>query len=232
VVDKEDHAFRVLAARSDMTGADRTWAARYDVGDVLRYQRGSKDLGIERHSYAQVVAVEPNENLLTVEKPDGEHVTYNPARLHGISAYREIEREFAVGDRLQFNAPSRELGIGNRDLGTVEQIGNDEQLTVRMDDGKSVAFDAQEMRHFDHGYAVTSHSSQGLTAERVLINIDLNTHPELINNRFAYVAVSRASQDAQIFTNTASTLATALNHAVSKSSANPIDMGDSIGLSA
>ena len=228
----EDHTMRVLAPRSDMTGADRTWAARYDVGDVLRYQRGSKDLGIERQSYAQVVAVEPKENLLTVEKPDGKHVTYNPSRLHGISAYREIEREFAVGDRLQFNAPSRELGVANRDLATVERIGNDGQLAVRMDNGKSVSFDAQEMRHFDHGYAVTSHSSQGLTAERVLINIDSNAHPELINTRFAYVAVSRASQDAQIFTNTASTLATALNHVVSKSSASSIDMGDAIGLSA
>jgi hypothetical protein len=29
--------------------------------------------------------------------------------------------------------------------------------------------DPNEVRHFDHGYAVTSQSSQGLTAERVLI---------------------------------------------------------------
>ena len=59
-----------------------------------------------------------------------------------------------------------------------------------------VAFDSREMRHFDHGYAVTSHSSQGLTAERVLVNIDTDAHPGLINGRFAYVSVSRASHDA------------------------------------
>ena len=58
---------------------------------------------------------------------------------------------------------------------------------------KSVAFDPREMRHFDHGYAVTSHSSQGLTSERVLVNMDTDVHPELINSRFAYVSVSRAS---------------------------------------
>ncbi len=50
---------------------------------------------------------------------------------------------------------------------------------------------------FDHGYAVTSHSSQGLTAERVLVNMDTDVHPELINNRFAYVSVSRATEGAQ-----------------------------------
>ena len=62
------------------------------------------------------------------------------------------------------------------------------------------------MRHFDHGYAVTTHSSQGLTSERVLVNIDTNVHPELINSRFAYVSVSRASLDSQVYTNDAASL--------------------------
>jgi conjugative relaxase-like TrwC/TraI family protein len=228
VVRAEDHAFSVLAPRSDMTGADRTWAARYDVGDVLRYQRGSKDLGIEKQSYAKVVAIEPKENLLTVQKPDGEHVTYSPSRLHGISAYREIERAFAVGDRLGFSAPNRELDIANRDLGTVEHITNDGVLTVRMDNAKSVSFDPHQMRHFDHGYAVTSHSSQSLTADRVLVNIDTQVHPGLINPRFAYVSVSRAAQDAQIFTNDASSVTASLSHAVTKTSA--IEIASSIAI--
>jgi conjugative relaxase-like TrwC/TraI family protein len=219
IVQPEDHTFRVLAPRSDMTGADRTWAARYDVGDVLHYQRGSKGIGIERNSYAKVVATHPSENLLSVEKDSGQRVTYDPSRLHGISAYREIERDFAVGDRLSFTAPSKELGVANRDLGTVQQIGKDGQLTVKMDSGKSVSFDANQMRHFDHGYAVTSHSSQGLTAERVLVNVDSNIHPDLINTRFAYVAVSRGARDAHLFTDNAASIASRLSHDVGKSSA-------------
>ena len=54
------------------------------------------------------------------------------------------------------------------------------------------------MRHFDHGFAVTSHSSQGLTADRVLVNMDTKVHPELINTRFAYVSVYRASEDVPV----------------------------------
>ncbi len=221
IVESENHAMRVLASRSDMTGADRAWAARYEIGDVLHYQRGSKTLGIEQRSYARVVSTDPKSNLLTVEKPDGQQVTYDPARLHGISAYREIEREFAVGDRLQFTAPNRELGVANRDLGTVQKISEHGAMTARMDSGKdrAVTFDPAEMRHFDHGYAVTSHSSQGLTSERVLVNMDTNVHPELINTRFAYVSVSRASQDAQIFTNNLAQLAPQLSADISKTSA-------------
>lgn len=218
LVQPEDRTFRVLTPRSDMTGADRTWAARYEVGDVLHYQRGSKDLGIEKQSYAAVVAVQPEDNLLTVQKSDGSRVTYDPARLHGISAYREMDRFFAKGDRLSFTAPQRELGIANRDLGTVENIGNDGSISVRMDHGKTVTFDANHMRHFDHGYAVTSHSSQGLTAERVLINADPNEHKGLVNERFAYVAASRGSHDIQLFTADAAGLASALSRSNDKTS--------------
>jgi hypothetical protein len=110
-LDSIDHAIRVLTPRSEMSGADRAWAARYQVGDVLHYQRGSKDIGIEQHSYARVVAINPKENLLTVEKRDGAQLNYDPSRLRGISAYREIERAFSVGDRLQFTAPNREIGV-------------------------------------------------------------------------------------------------------------------------
>jgi hypothetical protein len=104
IVTPTDHSFRVLAPRSDMTGVDRTWAAHYDIGDVLYYHRGSRDSGIDRHSYARVVASDPKENLLTVQNTSGEPITYDPARLRGVSTYREVELSFAAGDRLQFTA--------------------------------------------------------------------------------------------------------------------------------
>jgi conjugative relaxase-like TrwC/TraI family protein len=221
VVEGQDHSMRVLAPRNDMTGADREWAARYQPGDVLHYVRGSKEHGIEARSYAQVVSTDAPENLVTVRKADGQQVTYDPSRLRGIAAYREIEREFAIGDKIQFTAPSRDLQVANRDLGTVQHIGDDGKISVRMDGAKDriVRFDTNEMRHLDHGYAVTSHSSQGLTSERVIVNMDTEVHPGLISSRFAYVSVSRASHDAQIYTNDAASLTGKLSHDVSKSTA-------------
>ncbi len=99
-----------------------------------------------------------------------------------------------------------------------------------MDSGKDVTFDPQKMRHFDHGYAVTSHGSQGLTSERVLVNIDTQVHPELVNTRFAYVSVSRASHDARIFANDVASLAEKLGHVASKSSAIEVGPPKSAGL--
>jgi len=218
VVNAIDHQFTVFTPRSDMTGADRRWASRYEVGDILRYQRGSKELGLERGSHAEVIAVDPKSNLIMVQRNTGGIVSYDPARVRGIDAYRRAGKSFAIGDRLQMTAPYRDLDLPNRALGTVEQIANGE-LTVRMDSGRTVTFDPHEMRHFDHGYAVTSHSSQGLTAERVLINVDTEMHSNLINARFAYVSISRGSHAVHIFTDNAAELGERLNHDVSKTSA-------------
>jgi hypothetical protein len=67
---------------------------------------------------------------------------------------------------------------------------------------------------------VTSHSSQGQTADRVLIHVDTEQAGEkLVNRRLAYVAVSRGRYDAQIYTNNRADLAQGLERDVSHRSA-------------
>ena len=55
-------------------------------------------------------------------------------------------------------------------------------LDIR-DNQRVIEFEANSHRHFDHGYAVTSHSAQGLTAERVLVHANTCVHPDLLNSR-------------------------------------------------
>lgn len=224
----DDHSFRVLIQRQDMTGADRAWANHYEIGDLVRYTRGSNTAGIEAGSYTTVTAVNPSANLLTVEKRSGELGTYDPRRLSGVSVYREVAHEFSVGDRIQFTAPDKSLGVANRDLAFIESITPEGRIAARLDDNRRIEFNAADHRHFDHGYAVTSHSSQGLTAERVLIHADTSVHPDLLSSRFGYVAVSRASHEAVIFTNDVNRLAQQLGTEVSKTSALEVSHADSI----
>ena len=212
--------FLTLSHRSDMTGPDRTWAAMYRPGDVVQYERGSRAEGIERGSFGVVKSNDPATNRVTVELSSGTSVEYDPKRVYGVNVYRETSREFATGDRLQFSALNKDLGISNRDMGTITKMEPD-RLTVLMDgkEARSVNFNPSEFRQFDHGYAVTSHSSQGLTADRVIANIDTDSSRSLINNRLAYVAISRASEDARIYTNNAESLGRRLATEVTKSAA-------------
>jgi conjugative relaxase-like TrwC/TraI family protein len=234
VVSEENHSLRVLVPRQELTGAERQWASRYEPGDVIRYTRGSREVEIERGSYARVVNADPVENQLTVERHDEAQVIYDPKRLRGVNVYREVEREFSVGDRLMFTAPDKSLGVANRDLAIIESIAPDGRIAARIDDNHRIEFNATEHRHFDHGYAVTSHSAQGLTAERVLVNADTGVHPDLLSSRFGYVAISRASHEATVFTDDANRLGHRLGTEVSKTAAlestHSVSVGQSLGM--
>src|SRR6266568_7275250 len=226
---QEDHQFKVLIQRQEMTGAERRWASGYEIGDVVRYARGSKASGIEAGTYGTVVGANPTMNLLSVELSSGNVVMYDPRRLNGVNVYREVAHEFSAGDRIQFTAPDKSVGVANRDLAIVESIKPDGQISARLDNGRQIEFDATVHRHFEHGYAVTSHSSQGLTAERVLVNADTGVHPDLLSSRFGYVAVSRASHEATIFTDDANRLGHRLGTEVSKTAALESTLSVSVG---
>jgi len=215
---QDGHEFQTLSHRSDMTGADRQWAVKYEAGNVLQYTTGSKAYGVARGASATVLSVRPENNTLTVQLAGGQNVSYDPRRLQGVNVYSETLREFATGDRVQFTAPNKELGVANRELGTITNLAP-ESITLKMDgkDGRSITFDPSQVRQIDHGYTVTSHSSQGLTANRVIANIDTEMTRNLINSRLAYVSISRATEDARIYTNDAETLAEKLSTDISKS---------------
>jgi hypothetical protein len=108
----------------------------------------------EPHSDATVASIEAATYRITVatedRRQDRRQVTYGPERLHGITAYREISRDFAQGDRIQFTSTNRELGVSNRDLGAFEMIDG-KQIDVKMDGEKerTVSFDSAKMRHFE-----------------------------------------------------------------------------------
>jgi conjugative relaxase-like TrwC/TraI family protein len=219
-VSSDEHAVKVLTPRQDMTGTDRAWAAQYEAGDVVRYTKGSRSMGISPGAYAKVDSFDRERNLLTVERAGGEKLSYDPRRLQGVTVYREGERAFSEGERVQFTAPDKALKIANRELGTIESMDARGNVGIKLDSGREVRFNLEENRHLDYGYAVTSHSSQGATADRVLIHIDSEAaHEKLINSRLAYVAVSRARYDAQIYTNDAGNLGKLLSREVSHAAA-------------
>jgi conjugative relaxase-like TrwC/TraI family protein len=223
-VDPGEHQARVLVTRHEVTGADRQWAEQYEVGNVVRYTTGSARWALPASAYARVEHVNAKENRLTVTSPNGERVTYDPRRLQGVTLYREEARRFSMGDRVQFTAPYRARGVANGELGTIMQMNHRGHLQLRLDSGRRIAFALADHPHLDHGYAVTSHSSQGQTADRVLVHVDTERVGEqLVNRRLAYVAISRGQYDAQIYTNNKAQLVEALSREVPHRSA--IELG-------
>ncbi len=105
--------------------------------------------------------------------------------------------DLAAGDRVVFlrnDNQGRDVvnldaatvrGVRNGTLGTVV-AAEPNRLAVRLDDGRTVAFDPARYNAVAHGYAVTVHKSQGATMDRVYVLAD-----PVMNRNAAYVALTR-----------------------------------------
>jgi ATP-dependent exoDNAse (exonuclease V) alpha subunit len=69
-----------------------------------------------------------------------------------------------------------------------------------MDDGREISAAPERLRHIDLGYASTSHSSQGATVDRVMVNVDTTRSAQLVNRKQFYVSISRARHAVSIYT--------------------------------
>lgn len=122
-------------------------------------------------------------------------------------------REFAAGDKLVFLKNNRQLNVTNGQVGVVREAG-DGRLVVAVG-RRTIAVDLARYDQVDHGYCLTAHKAQGITADRVLVHLD--TQQRGVNNRNAfYVDISRARHEVRIYTDDREKLAAGVGRWQSK----------------
>ena len=136
-------------------------------------------------------------------------VSYNPAQHRAETMKAMVERhesrDFAVGERIQFTAPDKALGVRSGDLGSIESITGHRSIAVRLDNGKTVDLNAKTSRAIDYGYAVDG--SKAVSADRVLVSVAIA--PQLTGESKIFQSLYAAKHDAAIYTSDASTLSRA-----------------------
>jgi conjugative relaxase-like TrwC/TraI family protein len=181
----------------DMTPVQLQHARSYHERDVVYFSRGSKKQGIPKHAYLTVGAV--NENMLTLHAANGRPFEFDPTTIKGIQAYSQETRTIAVGDRLQWREPDNRRRIVNGQFATIRRL-NSRNIEVEFDNRRRVQMPLADARKVDLGYASTSHMSQGTTVDRAIIHIDSGRNADLVNQRQAYVSLSRPRIEARIYT--------------------------------
>lgn len=187
----------------DMTAVERRQASNYSVGDRVQAGRDYQSLGLKRGEMARVVAVDVSKNRLTLETVYGEQKQIDPARVTKLQAFETRDMPIARGDRLVNRANTPELKNGA--VLKVERITVG-KIDVRDESGKLHRLNTVAMHRLDHGYAQTAHESQGRTCKRVLIHAE-STRTNLQTQQNMYVALSRATDSAQIYTDNREALA-------------------------
>jgi len=120
-----------------------------------------------------------------------------------VKNYQGRKIGFMQQDRLLFRKNSAALGVKNGTLGTVEQIKIDQdgsyRLQVKLDDGKTIEFSPNTKENqydaIEHGYALTTHKSQGITVDKAFVLIG----GSMQDRETSYVQMSRARHETKIF---------------------------------
>ncbi|WP_112313485.1 Ti-type conjugative transfer relaxase TraA, partial [Pseudogemmobacter bohemicus] len=103
------------------------------------------------------------------------------------------KREFAPGDRIVFLENSRDLGVKNGMLATVDHV-EPGRIIATLDRGDRVFVPMGDYQAIDHGYATTIHKNQGATVDRsyVLASGTMDRH-------LTYVAMTRHRDGVQLY---------------------------------
>lgn len=110
---------------------------------------------------------------------------------------KQINKNFAAGDKIIFTKNNHKLGIMNGQLGKITAI-NDNFMSISSN-GNALNINMNEYQNIDYGYCLTSFKSQSMTVNKALINIDSKNNT--LNSRNAYyVNISRAKNGVNIYT--------------------------------
>ncbi len=194
-----------ILVRRDLTPAQLRYAQNYQEGEVIHFNRAHKKQGIAKDSYLTVAAVKWAGNSLTLRTGEGRQHELRPAKWKGVQVYTWEHRELAIGDRLQFRIHDKRHKVANGEFATVIELGA-AQAKLRFDNQRELSVNLSQLRHVDHGYASTSHAAQGATVDRVIVNVDSMRSAQLVNRKQFYVSISRARQDARVYTDDAQAL--------------------------
>jgi ATP-dependent exoDNAse (exonuclease V) alpha subunit len=169
------------------TAAQKTDARNFHDSQILEFHRAVK--GAAKNETLEVVGVSANRIVARNVKGEEREFTAKQARCFDVYERRGIE--VAPNDRLLLTSNRREAGFRATNGELVTVSGVDDQGQIQLQDGRLLP---ESYRHFDHGYAVTAHRSQGKSVDAVVISGDA------MQKELFYVAASRGRESVTVVT--------------------------------
>lgn len=161
-------------------------------------------------SRIEVVGVHPDHQTLVgqILEKDGSPrwVEIDPERFaEKLSLFQQVERNFSEGDRIVFLKNDRHLGIQNGMVGMIHKLDDRGNVHVKTLEGRDIRFNLEggprSYGYITHAYALTEYKSQGQTVDAVLWHTqakDLFKERNTANS--FYVSITRAREEAKVFT--------------------------------
>lgn len=201
-----DQEVKIPVHRSrNLTAAERAMPQYFEVGDVVRFHQNAKG-GFRKGDVFAICGIEGRE-VSIAKGGDNEPQLLNLDVAAHYGIFRREEIGVSVGDKLRLLQNSASFDGKRLHNGTVYEVTGmrgeimilNGRHRVRMDSGL-----------FDHGYVSTSHSSQGKTADKVIISQSTASLRASSLEQF-YVSASRGRDGISIWTDSKADLLEAVS---------------------
>lgn len=174
----------------NLTKVQMRFAHNFEIGDAIMPTRDYKRRGLDKGKLYEVVG--RTTDKLTLIGDNGQVMDVDTAFEKAV--YQSHQIEIAVGDRLQWKKNDRQLGRRNGQEFTVTGIDLN-IVHIKYADERTECISLAQAQNLDYALVSTTYSSQGKTADRVLISADFT-----IGQESFYVAASRARHELKIYT--------------------------------
>ena len=204
-----------MLSRKDLTQAERRNAPSYRIGDCIQPEKDYARAGLKHGELYRVTEIETR-NRLVLSGEDGRRLEINPRHHAQLSVYEKARSELAPGDWARITRNSPALDVSNGDRMRVLDVSA-ERIGFENEKGRRIELDGRHPLHLEHAYATTVHSAQGLSTDRMMV--DLDTRSLTTGKDLYYVAISRARYEAKVYTNSRTDLPAAISREPVKSAA-------------
>jgi conjugative relaxase-like TrwC/TraI family protein len=187
----QEKAIATILRARNLTQIQKNYTHYYHLGDIVVPTRQYSKKGLERDLPYTVTAVEGDS--ITLLAASGRELTINPKSFCK-NLYSQQPIEIAVGESLKWTQNNKTLHRRNGQEFTVIGIEGKE-AQIQYNNGRCENIDLTQPQHLDYALVSTVYSSQGKTAERVLIAAD-----STLGKEDFYVATSRVKQDLKLYT--------------------------------
>ena len=190
---KQEHTF-VRQKNLNFTDAEKKDSANYKQGMSVQFHQNAKGFGAG-FKY-DVIGERKGKIILTNDS--GIERELNPAFSKRFNVYEKQEIKVAKGDTIRITQNGKSIEQKRLNNGNTYQVeGFDKNGNIKLSNNSKID---KNFRNFNHGYVITSHSSQGKTVDRVMIAQSDTSFPASSQKQF-YVSVSRGREQVTIYTN-------------------------------
>ena len=191
---KAEHPFQRLKNVHDSI-AERQDPVTYEAGQYVQFTKHAPAL--RRGEKLKVVAT-GKDGCVEVQRADGEILDLPLRYADRFQRYEASEVGFSVHEKLRITQNGYDKSGKHRlENGSTHAIaGFTRTGDIKLENGWIVA---KDFGHMTHGYATTSHSSQGKTVDRVLVASGSESFAAT-NREQVYVSVSRGRESVILYT--------------------------------